>query len=872
LPITSILCRASEYEPMKSRASNFRLGKLSSEKRALLALRALKSHESAVKNRQGTIRRRTRADGLSVFPLSFAQERLWILDQLKPGNVAYNMPGALRIKGVLDVEVLKRAIGEIIERHEVLRTTFEMKEERLVQVIHPAPEVKIEVVRLEQKEAGERETAIRQLVREEAQKPFDLARGPLLRVKLVRASGEEHVLLFTMHHIVSDGWSMGVLAREFGELYEAFIAGHPSPLKELPIQYADYSVWQREWLSGEELNRQLEYWRGQLRGEPPGLRLPTDWSCSERRSLSDGVCSITFPELLIRGLKGLSRDQGVTLFMLLLAGFKVLLHHYSREEDIMVETYVANRNSNQVEELIGFFVNYLVLRTDLSGDPGFLEILGRVKKTVLQAYAHQELPFQKLIAELHLGNNLQRSNLVQVVFMMQQFQKLELKWPELSLESMPLEQNEADLDLNVSIIVREQSLTCVAQYNTGLFREATIRNLLDGYVAVLEQVLSAPEQKLSRFSLIEALKASSASGWTVGQKVEICIAATFTAEPLEEPIGFWMEELDVPFEIKFAPYDQVFQQLLDPASVLSGNTSGANIVLLRLEDWWRNKVLEEEELRKRVAELMVALKAAVDRASVPYLIGFCPASPDFQHRTAVQQSEDKITEQLSGVQGVYFVQESEWTLLYRTDHCYDRHGDELGHIPYTLDFFAVMGTVLADRIHGFRSSPGLERMQRIAGDLASGEKLHRAISLKKRRQRPRALAEFKAPQTPIEEILAGIWSEVLGIETVGVQDDFFALGGHSLMGTVMLSRVRETFHLDLPLHHLFETPTIAELAEVIGKMIVERSAGEGADPSVEALQELSEEELDRLIAEERQLAQVDASRPVTVNRRDRNAT
>jgi len=187
---------------MKSRASNFRLGKLSSEKRALLALRALKSHESAVKNRQGTIRRRTRADGLSVFPLSFAQERLWILDQLKPGNVAYNMPGALRIKGVLDVEVLKRAIGEIIERHEVLRTTFEMKEERLVQVIHPAPEVKIEVVRLEQKEAGERETAIRQLVREEAQKPFDLARGPLLRVKLVRASGEEHVLLFTMHHIV----------------------------------------------------------------------------------------------------------------------------------------------------------------------------------------------------------------------------------------------------------------------------------------------------------------------------------------------------------------------------------------------------------------------------------------------------------------------------------------------------------------------------------------------------------------------------------------------------------------------------------------------------------------------------------------------
>ena len=485
---------------MKSRASNFRLGKLSSEKRALLALRLLKSQKGAVKNRQETISRCTRADGLSMFPPSFAQERLWFLDQLEPGSVAYNIPGAIRIKGALQVEVLERAVKEIVRRHEALRTRFEKRDGVPVQLIEAEGALKLETVNLEGMNEEEQRRRIEKLAKEEGGRPFDLARGPLLRMKLARLGGLEHVLFFTMHHIVSDGWSTGVLVREFGQLYEAYSQGRPSPLKELPIQYVDYAVWQRGWLQGEVLEKQLGYWKERLAGAPI-LELPTDRVRPAVQSYNGAGERLVLSKELLDGLNKLSRRQGATLFMVLSAAFKVLLHRYSGQEDIVVGTPIANRNRGETEGLIGFFVNTLALRTDMSGDPTFLELLEREREVALGAYGHQDVPFERLVAELQVERDLSRSPLFQVMLNMLNLGDQKLSLPGLEVEQMESYLIQSKFDLTLYVVEQEKELKLEIVYNKDLFNKERIVEMLEQLELVLGQVVSLPERRINDFSL-----------------------------------------------------------------------------------------------------------------------------------------------------------------------------------------------------------------------------------------------------------------------------------------------------------------------------------------------------------------------------------
>src|SRR5581483_9231754 len=319
-------------------------------------------------------------------PLSYAQERLWFLDQLEPGNRAYNIAGAVRIEGPLDVAALERVVAEIVRRHEVLRTRFELRGGRPVQVIGEESPIRLEVVALGGLESGERERRIRELAAAEARRPFDLGSGPLLRVKLVEVGAGEQVMLYVMHHIVSDGWSMEVLRGEFVQLYEAYRQEQPSPLAELPVQYADYAVWQRDWLRGEVLEEQLQYGREQLRGAPAQLELATERGRPAVQSYAGAGQAVVLGRELSQGLSALSRREGMTLFMVLSAGFKALLYRYSGQEDIVVGTPVANRNRKEIEGLIGFFVNTLVLRSAVSGQATFLEVARREREVALGAY------------------------------------------------------------------------------------------------------------------------------------------------------------------------------------------------------------------------------------------------------------------------------------------------------------------------------------------------------------------------------------------------------------------------------------------------------------------------------------------------------
>ena len=429
-------------------------------------------------------------------PLSFAQQRLWFIDQLEPGNSAYNFPAAVRLKGPLNLVALGQSVNEIIKRHEALRTTFTTVDGRPVQVVAPTLTVGLPVVNLQDLTESEREAEVGRLAIEEAQRPFNLARGPLLRVTLLRLGEEEHVGLLTMHHIVSDGWSTGILIREMAVLYEAFSGGRSSPLPELPIQYADFAHWQRQWLQGEVLETQLTYWKGQLLGASP-LELPADHLRPAVQTFQGSLQSMLLPENTGEGLKAFSRKQGITLFMTLLAAFKVLLHRYTDQNDIIVGTPIANRNRLEIEGLIGFFVNTLVMRTDLSGNPAFVELSRRVREVCLGAYAHQDLPFERLVEELHLERNLGRNPLFGVMFVLQNKSLQTIELPGLTLSPVEIDSGTAHFDLTLHIADTEQGLIATLAYNKDLFEAATISRMLGHFGNLLEAVVANPERRLS---------------------------------------------------------------------------------------------------------------------------------------------------------------------------------------------------------------------------------------------------------------------------------------------------------------------------------------------------------------------------------------
>ena len=352
-------------------------------------------------------------------PLSFAQQRLWFLDQFEPGNSVYNVPSALRLTGPLNFNALQQSLQQIVHRHEALRTTFALIEGEPVQVIPAAVPVLLPLLDLQSLDPDSRKAEARRLIDEEAQRPFDLEQGPLFRASLLRLSEEDHILLLSLHHIVSDGWSQGVLRRELVALYRAGCHGQPSELPDLPLQYADYAVWQRQWLQGAALARQVDYWKAHLAGAPSFLELPTDRPRPAVKSFRGARRGLQLSQALTSSLSELSQREGATLFMTLLAAFQTLLYHYSGQSDIVVGTPIANRTRSEVEGLIGLFMNTLALRGDLSGDPRFTALLGRVRESALGAYAHQDLPFEKLVEELKPERSLSHSPVFQVMLILQ---------------------------------------------------------------------------------------------------------------------------------------------------------------------------------------------------------------------------------------------------------------------------------------------------------------------------------------------------------------------------------------------------------------------------------------------------------------------
>ncbi|NVJ19520.1 non-ribosomal peptide synthetase, partial [Myxococcus sp. AM010] len=445
-----------------------------------------------------------RADGSRVLPPSFAQQRLWLLDQMARGSASYNVPAVLRVEGPLRAEVLERSFVELVRRHESLRTTFSARDGKPVQVIAAEPVLAFRSAGLESLAEAARTAEVTRLVEQEAHQPFELERGPLLRVTLLKLSEHEHVLILVTHHIVSDGWSMGVLVRDVTALYEAFSQGRPSPLPELAVQYPDYALWQREWLKGEVLESQLAYWKRQLEGAPPSLELPTDKPRPAVQAFRGGHLDQSWSLSLWERVKALAQREGATPFMVLLAAFQVVLSKYARQEDVCVGSPIAGRTHGETEGLIGFFTNMLVLRTKVSPTSSFRELLAQVREVTLGAYAHQDVPFEKLVEELHPERDLSRSPLFQVTLTLQNTPVTEVKLGDgLRLSGVESEGRTSKFDLSLVMEEVKDGVMAMVNYDSDLFEAGTMDRMLGHLKVLLEAAVAEPETRLWELPLMD---------------------------------------------------------------------------------------------------------------------------------------------------------------------------------------------------------------------------------------------------------------------------------------------------------------------------------------------------------------------------------
>ncbi len=493
-----------------------------------------------------------------AIPLSFTQQRLWFLDQMDPHNTVYNMPWTARLHGALRTDVLERSLNEVVRRHESLRTRFEQGDREPHQVIEPWRYTPLTVIDLVNLESGTRDEEARRLVKEEATRPFDLVTGPLFRGTLIRIGEDDHVLILNMHHIVGDGWSLQVLRRELSSIYEAFAANEPSPLEDLAVQYADYSVWQRDVLAGERLEKQVGYWKQQLTGAPAALELPHDHPRPALDSSKGAMKALFLPQDVLDGLQNLSRNEGVTLFMTLLSAFTLLLSRYSGQEDIVVGSPIAGRERLETENLIGFFVNTLALRLDLSGEITFRELLARVKETTLAAYANQDVPFEKLVEEIQPERALNRQPLFQVMFALQNVPGAGRGFPGVTLSPFGAPSEHSKFDLTLIAAENSSGLRLNFEYKTDLFEEATIGRML-GHLEVLLRAIvkKVPGPALRLPILTEAEQKQLLVDWndTKRDYPQLCIHEIFEQHAANTP-----DAIAVAFRDQILTYGELNEQ------------------------------------------------------------------------------------------------------------------------------------------------------------------------------------------------------------------------------------------------------------------------------------------------------------------------
>jgi amino acid adenylation domain-containing protein len=550
-----------------------------------------------------------RIDRDGELPVSFQQQRLWFLDQFTPQSAGYNISGALKLSGPLNSDALERGLQAILSRHEVLRTNFLNIDGKPKLQVHSADGWKMHVIDLRNSPAAQRSDEVQRLAREEAERPFDLTRGLLLRATLLVFDRNEHFLLLTMHHIASDGWSLGVFVRELSQLYPVFCAGQLSPLPELPIQYVDYAAWHRKWLDGGVLAAQLPYWKTQLGGALPILELPSDRPRPSVQSFAGATSAIEISKELTDKLKELSRNVDATLFMILLAAFKTLLYRYGVGEDIIVGSAAANRNGTELDNLIGFFVNNLVLRTDFSGDPTPRTVIGRIREVSLNAFEHQDVPFHHLVEAIHPQRDLNHSPLFQIMFNMQDFITTSFQIADIRAEALEIDIGTTRYDLNVEGLEHNGGLKFHFGFSTDLFDKSTIRRMQDHFRILLEGFVAQPDVPISELPMLTAgeqhMFLKEWNQTSAPYPTDKCVHQLFEEQVVRRP-----EAVAVVFE----GHKLTYRELNDQANSLARYLNKLGVVPDSLVGVWMERSLDI------VVSLIAVLKAGA---------AYVPLDPSF---------------------------------------------------------------------------------------------------------------------------------------------------------------------------------------------------------------------------------------------------
>ncbi|MFI0942889.1 MupA/Atu3671 family FMN-dependent luciferase-like monooxygenase [Streptomyces sp. NPDC021020] len=688
-------------------------------------------------------------------PLSFAQQRMWFFELMNPGVSSYHLAAALRLRGALEPDHLRRAFEEVVRRHEILRTNFDEADGTPVQLVAGHREVPLPVVDF----AGRDDAALVAAAREEARRPFDLARDPLLRTTLLRLSPTEHVLLLTTHHIVADSWSIGVMAGELGALYDAYRTDGTPRLPELPVQYADFTLWQQEWLAGGVVRRQLEFWREALEGAPPLLTLPYDRPRPQIPGHRGEQLVFRLPRETSDGVAALSSDSGATVFIILLAAFAVLLHRWSEHERIVLGVPVGGRTRPELEPMIGFFANITALNIDLTGEPSFTEVLRRVRERVVSSYDHQDLPVEKLVAELGVERTLAYNPLFQVMFVYTNDLALSPSFGGLEVSPVEAHPGHVFMDLNMAMEDGPDGLQGTLDYSSELFDASTVAWLLDSFRVLLDAAVAAPDSPAGGLPLAAPPERADA-GARQDDTLPVVVAATFTAGPLAPSLAYWAEHTGLPIALDLAPYDQVFQQLLTPGSAMDRNTGGVNVVLLRPEDWGADAVQRAEVGQ----EFTQAVKAFQSERPSPLVAVLCPAAD----LGGTAQWRRALGAGLAQIEDVVCLDMAELLALYDVGDYHDPVSEATGNIPYTQEFFAALGTVLARQLSALTTeAPGVVVLD---GDAlaAAPEEVRRALADvgETLAGQGRRLEVLRTGGRPPAEALADVLADVLA----GVED------------------------------------------------------------------------------------------------------
>jgi len=738
-----------------------------------------------------------------VPPLSFAQQRLWLIDRLA-GSSQYNMPFAFRLRGVLNREALQRTLDTIVARHEVLRSVYRTRDDgEAFVVVQSACSIPVTLIDLMHLDVAVREERVQAMAAADATKPFDLGEDLMLRVGLLALAEQEHVLLFNMHHIASDGWSIGVLTTEFATLYAAFSTGREHPLRALSVQYADFAHWQRHSLQGELLTQQLAYWLNQLNDLPPVHGLPMDFPRSAVRRFAGALHSQRLDKTLSERLQKLSLAHGTTLFMTLQTAFAVLLARYSNETDIVMGTPIANRTQAELSPLIGFFVNTLVLRSDLSGNPSFSDLLQQNKQMALQAYEHQHIPFEMLVDRLQPERSFHQSSLFQIMFTLQTGEQSALTLPGLSMQILEQEQQTAKFDLTLALRETNDGLQMSWEYCTELFQATSIVSMAEAFVELLTGIVAEPNRPINSLPLVSA-------------RTQRLLLEEFACTHAEHPEAAFIHELfelqaeaqaEAIADIRLYVLDQD-RQLLPigvPGELYLAGTGLARSYLNRPEltaqRVTQNPFMDDPE---------VPLCASGDRAR--WLPGgkleYC-GKVDSQVkirgvRIDLREIEVKLLACAGVFEAVVIAREIEPNVKQLIAYLSAMDGVQ----PST----AQLRHKLATQMPEFMVPTAfvvLEALPRTPNGKVDRQALPKpdAGAMEGR--------AYAAPQGEIETQLATLWQEVVSVPGVGRRDNFFALGGSSLSAVRLEFAIREHFGIELSFRELFEHPELAAQAKLI---------------------------------------------------------